>query len=119
MKHIHRKGLLFVLNLILLLCSCKQEIKVPIGYWKSVQGRPNIQIMKKGNGYAAIVYHKTYEGGCCPIEYPLVTSPSGMYIQAEGRILISSSREQDKEAILFLSPGGTYIKCGSGGAEAR
>lgn len=86
--------------------------RIPAGDWISSQGRPMIRIAEKGGGYSAIVFHRTYSGDVCPVEYPLVTGSSGMYIQAEGRIIVSYSEKRDE---LFLSPGGVYIRKGKGG----
>lgn len=45
---------------------------VPVGDWDSTHGRPMIRIEKTDVGHSAIVFHRTYSGDACPIEYPLV-----------------------------------------------
>jgi len=92
------------------LAGCRNDgYGIPVGDWISRQGRPMIRIAEKGGGFSAIVFHRTYSGDVCPVEYPLVTGSSGMYIQAEGRIIVSYSEKRDE---LFLSPGGVYIRKG-------
>lgn len=39
--------------------------------------------------------------------YPVVQTPYGIYIRAEGRVFISYRKKDDT---LFLSPGGTYVR---------
>lgn len=90
--------------------GCSRERAIPTGEWVSLQGRAMVHIKEVAeNEYSAIVFHSTYNGKVCPIEYPLMVGSSGMYIQAEGRIIVSYSAEKDQ---LFLSPGGIYIRKG-------
>lgn len=91
-----------------ILTSCTGPCPVPLGDWQSTLGRADIRFVEKDSGdYSAIVSHPISGGGICPIEYPLLRTPNGFYIQAEGRILVSFDPDRDR---LFLSPGGTYIR---------
>lgn len=83
----------------------RQPLMVPEGRWRSEGERPDILILKEDSAYVAVVFHRIYEGGVCPIKYPLVCTLTTLYIQAEGRIRIFYDREKDG---LFLSPGGAY-----------
>lgn len=95
----------FILTLFL---SCAKQVEVPEGYWVSNRGRPPILITAEGNHkYTAIVYHILCDSSLCPVKYPIVRNSAGIYIQAEGRILISYSPE---DSLLFLSPGGEYCR---------
>lgn len=86
-------------------CNAPQEI--PEGYWQSTQDRPALTLKKDSAGnYRAIFHHRTANGHICPIAYPVVHTTAGMYIQAEGRILIYYS---SKDNTIFLSPGGPYL----------
>lgn len=102
-----RKGKLYMfISLFYLLMSCSGKQVVPVGCWRSDNQRPDIVIRKADSGgYAAIVFHWLPDGATCPIAYPVVQSATGMYIRAEGKILLSYDEEKD---CLFLSPGGTY-----------
>lgn len=94
------------ISLFCLLMSCAGKQPVPVGCWRSDNQRPDIVITKADSGgYAAIVFHRLHDGVTCPIAYPVVQSATGMYIHAEGKILLSYDEEKDR---LFLSPGGTY-----------
>ncbi len=101
--------MLLLLNIILLLSGCEPSNDIPTGLWYSINGRPTIQITEKENEYVAIVFHRTHTGTICPVEYPVVRTSGGTYIQGEGRIIISYSKEKNR---LFLSPGGIYIRSG-------
>lgn len=83
----------------------RQPLVVPEGSWRSEGERPDILILKEDDSYVAVVFHRIYGGGVCPVKYPLVCTPTAMYIQAEGRIRVFYDREKDG---LFLSPGGAY-----------
>ena len=100
---------ILLFNIMLLLTGCKSIDDVPVGRWHSINGRPMIEIAPKRDGYAVTVFHLTHTGSICPVEYPLVRTSTGMYIQGEGRIIVSYLQEKDQ---LFLSPGGTYIRSG-------
>lgn len=106
MKHT-KKNLLPVAVLLLLCAGCgASQVDIPTGCWQSMQGRPSLTLEKDSAGaYHAIVYHRTADGRTCPVTYPVVRNANGMYIQAEGRILICYSFE---EKTLFLSPGGLF-----------
>lgn len=107
MKPVDKIGITFILGILFLLVGCRDSVTIPVGHWHSTQGRPSIQIVEKADGHTVIVFHRTYDGKLCPVEYPLVNVSGRMYIQAEGRILISYSSKTDR---LFLSPGGIYIR---------
>lgn len=101
-----KKNLLSVFIIILAFSGCARQMEIPEGYWVSNRGRPPLLITSEGNNkYVATVYHICSDSSLCPINYPIIRNSAGIYIQAEGRILISYSREKD---ILFLSPGGKY-----------
>lgn len=87
----------------------RQPLVVPEGGWRSEGERPDILILKEDSAYVAVVFHRIYGGGVCPVKYPLVCTPTTMYIQAEGRIRVFYDREKDG---LFLSPGGAYRRLG-------
>lgn len=100
-------------GLLCALAACGGPNPVPVGDWRSTLGRADIRFVEKDSGtYAAIVAHRVHGGGTCPVEYPVVKTSQGCYIQAEGRIVVSYAPEKDR---LFLSPGGTYVRKG----EAR
>ena len=103
----YNKVYILLLNIMLLLSGCRPPNEIPIGLWHSTNGRPAVEIVERERGYAVIVFHQTHTGSVCPIEYPLVLTSTGMYIQGEGRIIVSYSNEKDQ---LFLSPGGEYIR---------
>lgn len=90
-------------------CVEKKPVDFPCieGYWKSVQDRPSLRIGQDEDGYYAIVYHHTAHRHICPIRYPLIYQPYGIYLQAERRILVSYSK---RDSSLFLSPGGKYYR---------
>ena len=95
-----------IIPLFYLSVSCAGEREVPAGYWRSDGQRADVAIGKTAGGeYAAVVFHRLCDGRTCPVSYPFVLSATGMYISAEGRILVSYDKEKE---ILFLSPGGTY-----------
>lgn len=97
-------------GLLCALVACGGPSPVPVGNWQSTLGRADIRFVEKDSGaYAAIVAHRIHGGGTCPIEYPVVKTSHGCYIQAEGRIAVSYDPEKDR---LFLSPGGTYVRKG-------
>lgn len=100
---------ILLFNILLLLTGCKFTNDIPVGRWHSINGRPMVEITPKGDGYAVTVFHLTHTGSICPVEYPLVRTSTGMYIQGEGRIIVSYLPKKDQ---LFLSPGGTYIRSG-------
>lgn len=90
------------------LSSCHPSSQLPIGNWHSDSRRTDISIHQKTDGTCfAIVYHRIHGGGICPVEYPIVCTAFGTYIQAEGRILISYDADKDTN-VMYLSPGGTY-----------
>lgn len=99
----YNKGYILPLNIMLLLSGCRPPNEIPVGLWYSINGRPAVEIVEQVRGY----FHQTHTGSICPIEYPLVLTSTGMYIQGEGRIIVSYSSEKDQ---LFLSPGGKYIR---------
>lgn len=91
---------------LLWLSGCNKQMEIPKGYWISERGRPDVLITDEGNKkYMATVYHICHDGSLCPIKYPIIYNSAGIYIQAEGRILITYSLKKDE---LFLSPGGVY-----------
>lgn len=95
-----------IIPLFYLLVSCAGKQTVPAGCWRGDGQKPDIVIGKAAGGdYAAVVFHRLYDGNTCPVAYPFVLSATGMYIRAEGRILVSYDKEKD---VLYLSPGGTY-----------
>lgn len=102
-----RKKILSVAAVLLLCVGCHSpQGDIPTGCWESLQGRPSLTLEKDSTGnYRAIVHHRTADGGTCPVAYPLVRSTDGMYIQAEGRIYVCYSLEDNT---LFLSPGGMF-----------
>lgn len=104
----HKKIFLLPVAVLFLLCvECgTPQDDIPTGCWQSLQGRPSLTLEKDSVGnYHAIVHHRTADGRTCPVSYPLVRSTKGMYIQAEGRISVCYSSEDN---ILFLSPGGAF-----------
>lgn len=108
-----------IIAVSIILSACNGRIsEVPTGRWSSKSGHPDITIVKvngKDNDkYEAIIYHKTYDGRICPVKYPLIISACGMYIQAEGRVLVSYSCSDDR---LFLSPGGKYHRQGNNSSD--
>lgn len=104
MKHKELFLLLAVITLLYMGCNVPHDI--PEGEWQSLQGRPSLTLKKDSIGkYKVIVHHKMANGRTCPISYPIIQNATGMYIQAEGRILICYSF---KDSILFLSPGGRF-----------
>lgn len=102
----NKKKLAWVLTISLAMAGCQEKRDIPVGYWISERGRPDILITDEGNKkYTATVYHILSDNRRCPVKYPVILNSTGAYILAEGRILISYSSENDK---LFLSPGGNY-----------
>lgn len=92
--------------IICISCVCSNHTPVPIGDWESCLGQPDISIIKNDSGgYSAVVCHKTFDGGICPVAYPIMETVTGAFIQAEGRIILSYDSAKDR---LFLSPGGKY-----------
>lgn len=92
--------------IICISCVCGNHTQVPTGNWQSCMGRPDMSVIKNDSGgYSAIIWHKTFDGGICPVAYPIVETGTGAFIQAERRIIISYNSAKDQ---LFLSPGGKY-----------
>lgn len=104
-----RKKIFLSAFILMALSGCiGNQMEIPEGYWVSTQKKPPILITVEGNNkYTATVYHILCDGSPCPVKYPIIRSSAGMYIQAEGRILLSYSPE---DSILFLSPGGAYYR---------
>lgn len=101
-----KKNFLSAFIILLAFSGCTKQVEVPEGYWVSKRGRPPVLITcEENNMYMATVYHICPDSSLCPIKYPIVRNSVGIYIQAEGRILVSYSSGKD---ILFLSPGGEY-----------
>lgn len=101
-----KKIFLSAFILVAFLGCIGRQVEIPEGYWVSIRGKPSILITLEGNNkYTATVYHILCDSSLCPVNYPIVRNSAGMYIQAEGRILISYS---PGDSILFLSPGGEY-----------
>lgn len=100
-------SILLAASLSLLCAGCNiPQDDIPTGCWQSLQGRPSLTLEKDSTGnYRAIVHHRTSDGRTCPVAYPLVRGTYGMYIQAEGRIFVCYSSEDNT---LFLSPGGVF-----------
>lgn len=103
----------FLFMYIPLLCTMTSCIHtnniIPTGIWTSEQGRPDICIEKDSSDgtYTATVFHRLRNGEVCPIVYPFEISSYGMYIVAEGKIIVIYDPNQDR---LFLSPGGEYLR---------
>lgn len=92
--------------IICISCVCSNHTPVPTGDWESCLGQPDISIIKNDSGgYSAVVCHKTFDGGICPVAYPIMETVTGAFIQAEGRIILSYDSAKDR---LYLSPGGKY-----------
>lgn len=105
MKHI-KWPLLLIVTSLFLFAECNISQDIPTGCWQSSQGKPSVTLKKDSAGnFQAIIHHHTANGHICPVVYPLVKDITGMYIQAEGRILVSYS---PKDSTLFLSPGGVF-----------
>lgn len=99
-------SILLAAALLYLYAGCNTPQDIPTGCWQSLQDRPSLTLEKDSVGnYRVIVHHRMPDGGVCPVAYHLVRGTNGMYIQAEGRILVYYS---SKDNILFLSPGGTF-----------
>lgn len=107
-NYMRHRILTIVLTAICLSTSCSPPSDLPLGNWQSTQGRATLTILKDNLGnYQAIIHHQTAYGYTCPIVYPIVRKPYGIYIQAEGRIILTYSSENNT---LFLSPGGRYTQ---------
>lgn len=102
------KNIFLSVFILIVFGGCTKQVAVPEGHWVSCQGKPSIHIsIKENSEYTATVYHILSDSSLCPINYPIVRNATGVYIQAEGCILISYSTE---DSILFLSPGGQYYR---------
>lgn len=100
------KSIIFSMLATATIVSCTtQPCIFPCGTWHSTMNRPDITFVQNTDTLTAIVHHKIYNGGTCPISYPVRETNYGYYIQAEGRILIHYDANKDE---LFLSPGGEY-----------
>lgn len=106
--------LVLILSVYFFCMGCSDQDRsnpeMMIGSWKSSLGRADLSIKKDSLGYYAVVYHRLFDDKICPIRYPVKHSHNSVYIQAEGRVLLTFS-VQNKT--LFLSPGGKYTPLNS------
>lgn len=107
-KRLNRK-LILILSVCFFCMGCSNQDshnpELMLGRWKSSFGRADLAIVKDSLGYYAIVYHRLPNDKLCPVRYPIKHSHNSVYIQAEGRVLLTFSIQNKT---LFLSPGGEY-----------